>query len=74
MEMNKDGQAVVKVSVIVEEGYGQRIGILLFVTSTTRVYNGRGVHLKTNCEGFPMFFVIPCVGEPISVAIPFDHL
>jgi hypothetical protein len=43
--------------VIVAEGYGQRLGILLFITWTTRFYNGMGVHLKKNCEGFPMFFI-----------------
>jgi hypothetical protein len=37
-----------KASVIVAEGHGQRIG--------TRFYNELGVHLKKNCEGFPMFF------------------
>jgi hypothetical protein len=45
-----------KVSVIVAEGYGQRIGTILLVTWTTRFYNGMGVHLKKNFKGFPMFF------------------
>jgi hypothetical protein len=41
--------------VIVAEGYGQRIGILL-ETWTTRFYHGMGVYLKKNWEGFAMFF------------------
>jgi hypothetical protein len=55
--MGKDGPRCVKVSAIVAEGYEQRIGILLLVTSTTRFYNGVGVHLK-KIQGFPHVFYI----------------
>jgi hypothetical protein len=46
----------VKVPVIVVEWYRRRIGTILLVASTTRVYSGMGVHLKKNSKGFPMFF------------------
>jgi hypothetical protein len=57
---------------------------LLSVTSTKRVYNGMGVHLKKS-EGFLMFFFrnpipnltirpsSPAVREHIFAVIPFDH-
>jgi hypothetical protein len=57
-QANGDGQrrpSCVKVPVIVAEGYGHRIGILLLVTLTSSFYNGMGMHLKKICEGFPCF-------------------
>jgi hypothetical protein len=58
-QANGDGQSrpsKAKASLIVVEGYRKRIGMLFLVTSTMRFYNGMGVHLKKNCEGFPMLF------------------
>jgi hypothetical protein len=43
------------VPVVAAEGHGQRIGILLLVTSTTRFYNGMGVHLKKIARVSPCF-------------------
>jgi hypothetical protein len=58
--------------VTVLKGYRQRIVILLLVTSTTRFYNGMGVHLKKNLRPIPDLTAcpsIPAVREPIFVAI-----
>jgi hypothetical protein len=68
---------------IVAEGYGQRIGILLLVTS--KFYNGIGVNLK-KLRGFPHVFrnplrpipylatclSSPAAREPVSVVISVD--
>jgi hypothetical protein len=68
------------------KGYGQRIGILLLVTSTTRFYKGVGVHLKNTTRVSPFRDLLrpipnpsvrpfsPGVRESIPVTISFDLL
>jgi hypothetical protein len=64
--------------VIVAEGHGQGIGVLLLVSSTIRFYNGRGVHLKKKkmARAFPL---TTCPSSPSSrksifVVTSFDPL